>query len=103
MSEECQTDGVKFADMSTHKKEKPETVIFGADWCGDCRRAKMIFDRAGAVYRYVDLVQDPAAAEVARDISGRTNIPVIVYPDQSYQVEPSNADMIHKIEELGLA
>lgn len=79
-----------------------ETVIFGADWCGDCRRAKMIFDRAGASYRYVDLVADPAAADVARDISGRTNIPVIVYPDASHQVEPSNADMLTKITELGL-
>jgi len=79
-----------------------ETIIFGADWCGDCRRAKLVFDRAGAAYRYVDLVQDPAAADVARDISGRTNIPVIVYSDGSHQVEPSNADMLRKIEELSL-
>lgn len=80
-----------------------ETIIFGADWCGDCRRAKLIFDRAGAPFTYVDLVQDPAAADVAKDISGRTNIPVILYPDRSHQVEPSNADMLRKIEELGLA
>ncbi|QAB17189.1 NrdH-redoxin [Leucobacter muris] len=79
-----------------------ETIIFGADWCGDCRRAKLIFERAGAPYRYVDLVQDPAAVDVARDISGRTNIPVIVYPDRSHQVGPSNADMLRKISELGL-
>lgn len=79
------------------------TIIFGADWCGDCRRAKLVFDRAGAPYTYVDLVRDPAAADVAHDISGRTNIPVILYPDRSHQVEPSNADMLRKIEELGLA
>lgn len=80
-----------------------ETIIFGADWCADCRRAKLIFDRAGAPYRYVDLVAEPAAAEIAREISGRTNIPVIVYPDSSHQVEPSNADMLRQIDELGLA
>lgn len=79
-----------------------ETVMFGADWCGDCRRAKLVFERAGVPYRYVDLVQDPGAAEVARDISGRTNIPVILYPDASHQVEPSNADLQRKIDELGL-
>lgn len=79
-----------------------ETIIFGADWCGDCRRAKLVFDRAGAPYRYVDLVADPTAADVARDISGRTNIPVIVYPDRTHQVEPSNADMLQKITTLGL-
>lgn len=79
-----------------------QTIIFGADWCGDCRRAKLIFDRAGAPYTYVDLVQDPAAIEVAQDISGRKNIPVILYADGSHQVEPSNADVQHKLEELGL-
>ncbi|MBK0419572.1 NrdH-redoxin [Leucobacter sp. CSA1] len=79
-----------------------DTIIFGADWCGDCRRAKLVFDRAGAPYRYVDLVADPAAAEVAKDISGRSNIPVILYSDGSHQVEPSNADMARKIGELGL-
>lgn len=80
-----------------------ETIIFGADWCGDCRRAKRVFDAAGAEYRYVDLVKDPASADVARDISGRTNIPVILYTDGSHQVEPSNADMQQKIDELGLS
>lgn len=77
--------------------------MFGADWCGDCRRAKIVFDRAGVHYRYIDLVADPEAVEVARDISGRTNIPVIVYPDGTHQVEPSTADMQRKIDELGLA
>lgn len=80
-----------------------ETIIFGADWCRDCRRVKIVFDRAGVSYRYIDLDEDPAAIEVARDISGRTSIPVILYPDRSHQVVPSNADLSHKIEELSLA
>lgn len=80
----------------------PTITMFGADWCGDCRRAKLVFDRLGVEYTYVDLVADEAAVEVARDISGRTNIPVIVYPDQSFQVEPSNADITAKVTELGL-
>lgn len=87
----------------TASGDTAETIIFGADWCGDCRRAKRVFDSVGAPYRYVDLVADPAAADVARDISGRTNIPVILYSDGSHQVEPSNADMQQKIDELGLA
>jgi mycoredoxin len=79
-----------------------ETIIFGADWCADCRRAKILFDRSGAPYHYVDLVKDPAAGQVAVDVSGSNTIPVILYPDQSFQVEPSNADMLRKIEELQL-
>lgn len=82
--------------------EQVETMIFGADWCGDCRRAKLIFDRSGAPYTYVDLVQDPGAAVIAQEISGRTNIPVIVYPDRTHQVEPSNQAMLTKLAELGI-
>lgn len=80
-----------------------EIIIFGADWCGDCRRAKRVFGDLGVDYRWVDLEADPAAADVARDISGRTNIPVIAYPDGSHQVEPSNGDMQTKLTELGFA
>ena len=79
-----------------------ETTIFGADTCRDCRRAKAVFARAGAPFRYVDLAEDPAAGRVAIDVTGRTNIPVLFYPDGSHQVVPSNADMLRKIEELGL-
>lgn len=80
-----------------------EIIIFGADWCGDCRRAKRVFGELQVPYRWVDLVADPAAADVARDISGRSNIPVIAYPDGSHQVEPSDGDMRAKLGELGLA
>ena len=76
--------------------------MFGADWCGDCRRAKRLFGELGVSYQYVNLEAEPAAAEVARDISGRTNIPVITYPDGSHHVEPSDADMRAKLTELGL-
>ncbi len=76
--------------------------MFGAEWCRDCRRTKAQLDGLGVAYTYVDLADDPASAEVAKDISGRTNIPVVVYPDASHQVEPSNADVEKKLRELSL-
>lgn len=77
-------------------------TMFGAEWCRDCRRTKAQLDELGVAYEYVDLEADPAAAEVAREISGRTNIPVVVYPDATHQVEPSNADVETKLRELSL-
>ena len=104
MNEQISPTDAEAAASATDAATNPsETIIFGADWCGDCRRAKRVFDAAGAGYRFIDLVADPEAADVARDISGRTNIPVILYRDGSHQVEPSNADMQQKIDELGLA
>jgi glutaredoxin len=77
-------------------------TMFGADWCRDCVRTKSQLDGLGIHYTYVDLMVDPAAADVAREISGRTNIPVVVYPDSTHHVEPSNADVEAKLRELEL-
>ncbi len=77
-------------------------TMFGADWCRDCVRTKSQLDSLGVSYTYVDLMTDPDAADVAREISGRTNIPVVVYPDSSHHVEPSNADVEAKLRELAL-
>lgn len=77
-------------------------TMFGAEWCRDCRRTKAQLDGLGIAYTYVDLDADPAAAEIAREISGRTNIPVVVYPDATHHVEPSNDDVAAKLRELAL-
>ena len=77
-------------------------TMFGADWCRDCIRTKSQLDQLGVAYDYVDLDADPAAADVAREISGRTNIPVVVYPDSTHHVEPTNSDVESKLRELAL-
>lgn len=77
-------------------------TVFGADWCRDCIRTKKQLDELGVEYTYVDLVADPAAADIAKEISGRMNIPVVVYPDASHHVEPSNDDVASKLRELAL-
>lgn len=76
--------------------------VYGADWCGDCIRTKRVFGEAGISYEWIDLVETPEAAETAKSISGRTNIPVIAYPDGSHQVEPSDDELRAKLTELGL-
>lgn len=81
----------------------PDSItMFGADWCRDCLRTKKQLDELGVDYTYINLVDDPAAADVAHEISGRTNIPVVVYPDASHHVEPSNDDVATKLRELSL-
>ncbi len=77
-------------------------TVYGADWCADCIRTKRQLDELGVDYEYLDVAADATLAETAREISGRTNIPVVVYPDGSHQVEPSNADVAGKLAELGI-
>ncbi|MDO5635370.1 MAG: glutaredoxin domain-containing protein [Micrococcus sp.] len=77
-------------------------TVYGADWCRDCIRTKRQLDELGVDYTYVDLVAQPEQADVAREISGRTNIPVVVFPDGAHQVEPTNPETEMKLTELGL-
>lgn len=75
-------------------------TMYGADWCSDCRRSKKLLDEMGVDYEYVDLVADPAAADRAKAISGRTSIPVIAFSDGTHLVEPSDAELRGKVEAL---
>lgn len=82
--------------------ETTTLTVYGADWCRDCIRTKRQFDELGVAYDYIDLVADPTRADEAEEISGRTNIPVVVFPDGSHQVEPTNDETAAKLQELGL-
>ena len=75
-------------------------TMYGADWCSDCVRSKKLLDDMGVEYEYVDLVADPAAADRALAISGRSSIPVIAFSDGTHCVEPSDAELRSKVEAL---
>jgi mycoredoxin len=77
-------------------------TMYGADWCSDCRRAKQVLDANAVEYTYIDVDAVHEAADAALAISGRTSIPVIVFPDGSHQVEPSNAELEARLREVGV-
>jgi glutaredoxin len=72
-------------------------LMFGAAWCSDCRRSKALLDAQGAEYDYVDLEAVDDGADRAYAVSGRTQIPVIVFPDGSHLVEPTDAELAAKL------
>ena len=74
-------------------------TMYGADWCGDCRRSKALLDRRGVDYDYIDLEREVEAAARAQAISGRTNIPVIVFPDGTHFTEPTDAELGAKLDQ----
>jgi mycoredoxin len=72
-------------------------LMFGAQWCGDCRRSKALLDAKGIDYDYVDLEAVEDGADRAKAVSGMSKIPVIVFPDGSFLVEPSNPALEAKL------
>ena len=75
-----------------------DIVMYGADWCGDCRRSKAFLERRGVPFTYVDLEERPdEIKEVIKRNDGMRSIPVIVFADGSHLTEPSNDALAAKL------
>ena len=79
-----------------------KVTMYGAEWCGDCRRSKKFLDTNQVNYTYVDVEHDEAGKEKAIEISGKKSIPVIAFSDGTHLVEPSDNDLKKKLEELSV-
>jgi mycoredoxin len=76
-------------------------VIYGAEWCGDCRRSKRFLDRNNVAYEYINIEEDAAATEKVIEINGgMKSIPVIIFEDGTHMTEPSDIDLQAKLEAL---
>lgn len=73
-------------------------TVYGAPWCPDCRRSKKFLSEHLIRYEWIDIDQDEAArAVVEAKNNGKRIIPTIVFPDGSFVVEPSNAELAQKL------
>lgn len=79
-----------------------EIKMYGAAWCGDCRRTKRFLDENKVEYTYIDSEITPDAAETIVSISGRQNIPLLVFADGTHMTEPSDIDLKAKLESLAI-
>ena len=79
-----------------------EVTMYGADWCGDCRRSKALLNATGVEFEMKDVAESVEFTEEARAISGRTNIPVVVFADGKFLVEPSDPELHAELKLRGL-
>ena len=76
----------------------PKVTVYGAYWCPDCRRAKKFLGEQFVPYRWVDIEQDKEGEQyVLQRNNGKRIIPTIVFEDDSFLVEPSNAELAKKL------
>ena len=73
-------------------------TVYGAYWCPDCRRAKKFLGEQFIPYRWVDIEQDKdGEMYVLQKNDGKRIIPMIVFEDDTFLVEPSNAELAKKL------
>jgi mycoredoxin len=76
--------------------------VYGADWCGDTRRAREFLDGLGVAYEYVDVEQDESAAEWVREQNGgKERKPTVDVGGQVLSV-PTEHELVGALRERGL-
>ena len=80
-----------------------DITMYGADWCGDCRRSKRLLEELDVQVNHIDVEADEAAAAKVQEINGGAkSIPVIVFSDGTHLTEPSDNDLRAKLTSLGI-
>jgi len=78
---------------------KPEALMFyGTAWCPDCTRARSFLDKQRIAYVNVDIDKSPEGRAVVEKLNrGNRSVPTIVFPDGTFLVEPSTAQLAQKL------
>ena len=78
-----------------------DITMYGAEWCGDCRRSKRFLDSNNVKYNYIDVEADAAASDKVIEINGgMRSIPVIIFSDGTHLTEPSDIALKEILEVL---
>src|SRR5215216_2641799 len=77
---------------------EPRVTVYGAYWCPDCRRSKKFLGEQFIPYRWVDIEQDKdGEAYVLQRNDGKRIIPLVLFEDDTFLVEPTNAELARKL------
>lgn len=82
---------------------KAEITMYGANWCGDCRRSERLFEELDVQINHIDVENDSSAAAKVIEINGGAqSIPVIVFSDGTHLTEPSDNELKAKLQALSI-
>lgn len=99
-------EDIPFINPSNHDLAKKlginsqgKVVLYGAEWCPDCRRAKRFLQDNQINFKFVDVDEHKFATDFVMEVNkGKRIIPTILINDVAY-ANPSNSDLI---QQLGL-
>jgi thioredoxin reductase (NADPH) len=75
-----------------------KVTLYGAHWCPDCRRSKKFPGEQFIPYRWVDIEKDrEGEAYVLQRNNGKRIIPMVLFEDNTFLVEPTNAELARKL------
>lgn len=72
--------------------------LYGTNWCSDCKRSKKFLGEQRVQYEYINIEEDSdGQAFVQKLQNGGLSIPTITFADNSFLIEPTNAELAAKL------
>ncbi len=69
-------------------------VMYGADWCPDCRKSKSFLNDNNINYQYIDIDKNEWSIPIITKLNnGKRKIPTIIINDDQVLVEPENEEL----------
>jgi len=69
-------------------------ILYGADWCPDCRKSKNFLNDNKVNYQYIDIDKNEWSIPIITKINnGKRKIPTIIINDDIVLVEPENEEL----------
>ena len=74
-------------------------ILYGADWCPDCRKSKAFLTDNKVNFQFIDIDKNEWAIPIITKINnGKRKIPTIIINDDMVLVEPSNEELRQAIK-----
>lgn len=97
LSEQCAVFNHKSREWAAFMTEST-IIIYGTNWCGDCRRTRRFLDYHKIPYHWIDIDQDKEAERFVLETNrGMRSVPTLVFGDSTILVEPSNRQVAEKL------
>lgn len=76
--------------IDDYTPEAGAITMFSTEWCGYCKRLKVMLDKTGIGYTEVDIEQAPGTPELVEQVNGgNRTVPTVVFPDGTTATNPS--------------
>ena len=74
-------------------------IMYGAAWCGDCKRAEFFFKQNNIPFEYHDIDKEAGAIDIVRKYNNykQDSIPVVAFDDGSFLIEPTYEELQEKL------
>ena len=78
-------------------------TVYGTRSCSDCVLARSVLDAQQVDYHWVDISNDPEAADHVMALNGGyRSVPTILFPDGRVLVEPSRTELLAALDDGAL-